>query len=72
MEQLKPAGKNNPNYWRVKATNAAGDEGAWASPLAFTTGFIMPTWVWYFLGVVGAVLIFGGGYLFGRKMANRF
>ena len=70
---LKPAGKDKPYYWSVKAINAAGDASNDSTPVPFSVGFIMPTWVWYFIGVVGAILLFGAGFVLGRRMeARRF
>jgi hypothetical protein len=58
-----------PYYWRVRATDAAGDVGAWSTSNTFTIGFIWPTWiihVWYGLGIVVALIL---GLWLGRRMA---
>jgi hypothetical protein len=69
LEKLKSAGSKTPYYWRVQATDLAGNVGLWSSTNTFTIGFIWPNWmihVWYGLGVLGALLL---GLWLGRRMA---
>jgi len=68
-EKLKSAGSKTPYYWRVRATDAAGNVGDWSTSNTFTIGFIWPTWiihVWYGLGIVVALIL---GLWLGRRMA---
>ena len=68
-EKLASAGSKMPYYWRVRATDAAGNVGAWSTSNTFTIGFIWPWWmihVWYGLGIVLALII---GLWLGRRMA---
>jgi hypothetical protein len=66
-EELKSS--KAPYYWRVRATDAAGNVGAWSTANTFTIGFIWPWWmihVWYGLGIVVALIL---GLWLGRRMA---
>ncbi len=68
-EKLKSAGVKVPYYWRVRATDAAGNVSGWSTANTFTIGFIWPSWiihVWYGLGIVVALIL---GLWFGRRMA---
>lgn len=68
-EKLKSSGANTPYYWRVRATDQAGNVSAWSKANTFTIGFIWPPWiihVWYGLGIVAALVL---GLWFGRRMA---
>jgi hypothetical protein len=38
---LEPAGKDNPYYWRVKATDGAMNESQWSEMRPFTSGFTL-------------------------------
>jgi hypothetical protein len=47
-------------YWRLKAVDGAFNEGEWSIPALFYVGFFpmaLPVWVWYILGVLGALLL---------------
>lgn len=66
-EKLKSS--KTPYYWRVRATDKAGNVGAWSTSNTFTIGFIWPWWiihVWYGLGIVVALIF---GLWLGRRMA---
>ena len=66
-EKLKSA--KTPYYWRVMATDQAGNAGAWSAVSTFNVGFMWPSWmihVWYGLGIVAALVL---GLWFGRRMA---
>ena len=60
-----------PYYYRVRAIDGASNEGSWAAPVGFyvteSAGF--PTWAWYTIIGIGGVLLFGIGYLVGRRTA---
>ncbi len=70
-EELEPVKKEAPYYWRVKATDAASNEGDWSTPRAFTTGsaFAMTGWVLYLVIALGALLLFIFGMWVGRRTA---
>lgn len=70
-EVLELAGKETPYYWRVRAVDAASNEGEWTANNEFyVTGAInLPNWALYTLLGIGAVLIFGIGYWLGRRTA---
>jgi len=70
-ETLKPASKKAPYYWRVKATDAASNESAWSAPSSFFVGFVMPTWGYYAIGGVVAVVLAVGGFLLGNWFGRR-
>jgi hypothetical protein len=68
-EKLKSAGSKTPYYWRVRATDLAGNVGAWSTANTFTIGFMWPPWiihVWYGIAIVIALLL---GLWIGRRMA---
>jgi len=68
-EKLKTAGAKTPYYWRVQATDAAGNVSGWSTANTFTIGFMWPSWiiyVWAALGIIIALII---GLWLGRRMA---
>ncbi len=67
QEKLKSVKKTNPYYWRVRATDAAGDTGDWSIASAFTVGTVVPSWLTYLMIGIGGLLLFGIGFLAGRK-----
>jgi hypothetical protein len=67
QEKLNPTGGSNPYYWRVMTIDGAFNESPWSTALTFTVGFQFPTWLYYFLIVVGAVIVFAAGFLLGRR-----
>ncbi|HEX7476053.1 MAG TPA: IPT/TIG domain-containing protein [Dehalococcoidales bacterium] len=66
LEKLKSVNKDKPYYWRVQAIDAAGDVSPWSNPSTFIVGYILPTWLIYFIYVVIAIVVFGVGFLVGR------
>ena len=69
LEKLKSANSKNPYYWRVRATDLAGNVGDWSTASTFVIGFIWPSWmihVWYSLGIIVALIL---GLWLGRRMA---
>jgi len=70
-ETLKPASKKAPYYWRVKAIDAASSESAWSTPSSFFLGFVMPTWGYYAIGGVAAVILLVGGFFLGNWFGRR-
>lgn len=71
LQQLQLAGQAEPYFWRVRAVDTAGNAGAWTASTEFYVAkpFSFPTWAIATVAVVGAVLIFGVGYLVGRRTA---
>ena len=67
QEKLNPTGGDNPYYWRVMTVDGASNESPWSTALTFTVGFQFPTWLFYFLIAVGAVIVFAAGFLLGRR-----
>ena len=67
QEQLKPTGSDKPYYWRVRAIDGASNEGPWSTVQSFTVGYIMPTWILYFIYAVAAIILFGLGFFVGRR-----
>jgi len=71
-EELEPAKKEAPYYWRVKATDGASNESEWSEPQAFYTGgftFGLTGWVLYLVIGLGAVILFMFGLWVGRRTA---
>ena len=62
-EATKLVEQEAPYYWRVRAIDAASNEGEWASASRFSIApyFTMPSWAIYAIIVLGVVLIFGFG-----------
>jgi hypothetical protein len=58
QEELNTVSKEEPYYWRVKAIDGAGNEGAWSTPFTFYVGTIIPTQTYYF--IVGGLVLFVG------------
>jgi hypothetical protein len=70
-EKLPESKKDQPYYWRVKATDGAANESGWSAPRAFSVGsaFKLPDWVLYTLIGIGGVALFFVGYFIGRRTA---
>jgi hypothetical protein len=70
-ERLKPASKQQPYYWRVKAVNGAFSESPWTSPQSFFVGFVLATWAYYLIGGGAAVVAGLSGYWLGTRMRRQ-
>jgi len=60
-------------YWRVRAVDGAFNEGEWSMPALFYVGFFpmaLPVWVWYILGVLGALLLAALGLWLRKRFAK--
>jgi hypothetical protein len=70
-EQADLAGRSEPYFWHIRAVDAAENASPWtgAAEIHVPAPFSFPTWLIYTLGGVGAVIIFGIGYLVGRRTA---
>lgn len=70
-EEEELAGKEAACYWRVKAVDAAANEGGWTGPGEFYVGepFSLPNWLLYTLLGLGGLLLFVIGYYLGRRTA---
>ena len=69
-EKLDPTKKEEPYYWRVKATDSASNESQWSAPGSFYVGgFLWAGWMihlWWGLGALGAGFL---GYWVGKRRA---
>ncbi|MFC1992670.1 IPT/TIG domain-containing protein [Chloroflexota bacterium] len=70
-EKLESTKKEAPYYWRVKAVDAASNEGEWSALQSFYVGFTfgLPDWAKYVLIGLGALLIGLLGFWMGRRTA---
>ncbi len=70
-EQAQLTGQSTPYYWHLRAVDAASNESPWTGAMALRVPapFSFPTWLIYTLAGVGAVILFGIGYLVGRRTA---
>ena len=70
-EKLESTKKEAPYSWRVKAIDGASNESEWSGAGSFYVGFVfeMSSWVFYVLGVLGALLFIFLGFLLGRRTA---
>jgi hypothetical protein len=70
-EELELEGKETPYYWRIRAIDAASNEGKWTGAGEFyvSAPFALPNWALYTLLGIGAVIIFAVGYWLGRRTA---
>jgi hypothetical protein len=70
-EEEELAGKETAYYWRVRAVDAAANEGEWTGPGEFYIGepFSLPNWLLYTLLGLGGLLLFVVGYYLGRRTA---
>ena len=70
-EELKLAGQEAPYYWLIRSIDGAGNASGWTGTGDFyvATPFSFPIWLIITLAGVGAVIVFGIGYLVGRRTA---
>jgi hypothetical protein len=70
-EELKLEGQEAPYYWRVRAIDAASNEGEWTGAGTFyiAAPFALPKWALYALIGLGGLLLFVFGYWLGRRTA---
>ena len=70
-ETLKLAGKQIPYYWRIKAIDAAQNEGDWtgAGEFYIAQPFALTGWLLYLAIGIGALIIFLLGIWIGRRTA---
>ncbi len=70
-EQDLLTGKSTPYYWHVSAEDAASNQSPWTGALPFNVSapFSFPTWLIVTVAIVGAIVLFGIGYLVGRRTA---
>ncbi len=68
-EALESTKKDAPYWWRVKATDGAGNESGWTGAGSFHVGFAfaMPDWVIYLLIALGGLVLFVVGFFVGRR-----
>lgn len=70
-DKLGSTGQDQPYHWRVRAVDGAFNEGPWSPAWTFTVGLTLPSWIWYPIGVVVAVLFFGAGFYLGRRLERK-
>lgn len=70
-ERLKATTKDAPYYWRVRATDGAGNQGEWSGAGSFYTGisFSLPQPVIYLLIGIGALALAVFAFWLGRRTA---
>jgi len=70
-EAMRMIGREEPYYWRIRAVDAASNEGDWTGAGEFyvATSFSLPSWVIYTLLGLGGLVLFGVGYWMGRRTA---
>ena len=70
-ESIALASREDAYYWRVRAIDAADNEGEWTGAGEFYVSkpFSFPTWALYTLLGLGALVLFGVGYWMGRRTA---
>jgi len=68
-EELESTKKDEPYWWRVKATDGATNESGWSGAGSFYVGFVfaLPDWAIYLLMGVGGILLFFIGFFVGRR-----
>jgi hypothetical protein len=72
-EKLPTVSKKAPYYWRVIATDAAGNVGAPSTANSFVVGFSwadVPVWAWVTIGFFAVIIIGGGVYLLLRRRSG--
>ena len=70
-ESIALASREDVYYWRIRAIDAADNEGEWTGAGEFYVSkpFSFPTWALYTLLGLGALVLFGVGYWMGRRTA---
>ena len=66
-------GPEDPYYWRVRAVDAASNDGEWSGAGEFyikSGGFGIPDWAIFTAVGLGGLLLFAIGYLFGRRSTS--
>ncbi|APV45376.1 hypothetical protein Dform_02067 [Dehalogenimonas formicexedens] len=74
-EELPTVSKKVPYYWRVIATDAAGNVGSPSTANSFVVGFSwadVPVWVWVTVGFFAVIIIGGGVYLLLMRRRSSF
>lgn len=68
-EEMESTKKDAPYWWRVKAMDDASNESGWTGAGSFHVGFTfdMPNWALYLLIALGGLVLFGIGFLVGRR-----
>ena len=72
-EKLETVSKDTPYYWRVIATDGAGNVGAPSAANSFTVGFSfadVPVWAWVVGGIFLVIIIGGLAYVIYRRSAS--
>ncbi|XUX00255.1 MAG: hypothetical protein TUN42_10280 [Dehalogenimonas sp.] len=72
-EKLPTVSKKAPYYWRVIATDAAGNVGSPSTANSFVVGFSwadVPVWAWVTIGFFAVIIIGGGVYLLLRRRSS--
>jgi len=68
QESLKLSVREKPYYWRVRAIDGALNEGNWTNTgIFYVTNGGMPTWAIIVIALLGALFLFGLGYLISMK-----
>jgi len=70
-DQSKLVRAKTPYYWRVRAIDAASNEGNWASQGMFYVASAFPAWALYTLVAIGILLVIGLGYLISMKIGSK-
>ena len=73
-EMLASTEKTAPYYWRVKAVDGASNESAWTYQMSFYVGVswtALPSWAWYILYALGAVLLAILGFWLRKRRAEK-
>ncbi|MBA7599612.1 hypothetical protein ES703_06648 [subsurface metagenome] len=70
-EESMLVAQETPYFWRIRAIDAASNEGDWTGPGTFyiAEAFGLPDWLLYVLIGLGGLLLFIVGYLLGRRTA---
>ena len=66
-EERLPVNTEAPYYWRVRATDAAGNQSPWSQPAAFYVGVSFPEWAKYVAIGLGVILVGLVSFWFGWR-----